>query len=215
MMNFRRLANSPLLLDGFEEFVRHWLANPEPAPVPEPDDYLKAWLMVMPIEVTTYWQIANRWPDASLKGSQDQFVGFVKTWQEIDPAKPRLALVIEGESSWIVYYDVVKKKLVVQADLEDPLVELPCTVGQFLVTFGLFNIVIAYQGSDMIWDGPVPLGLSGDAIPIWDGCYPNPGMGLTFQYISESNMLFWDVSNSSKDQKSGNFVTKFLRRFRE
>lgn len=50
-MNLQRLADSPLLLDGFEEFIRKWLGDPPPAKVPKPDSFLELWLMTLPPEV--------------------------------------------------------------------------------------------------------------------------------------------------------------------
>jgi len=189
MTNLLRLADSHLLLDGFEEFVRHWLDDPQPVPVPEPTEAQRNWLKLHAPEVEKYWQMVHRWPGASLDGAQDSFVGLFVTREDWEVKN--VPLVYENQGCWTISWNSESKDLWCgDADQE----RIDITISHFLVTFGLYNLVVANWGEVFLEPGErVSASIEAQSNLIWEGPY-HPGQSFEFFYLGEKSLLWYHDS---------------------
>lgn len=192
-MNLQRLKDSPLLLDGFEEFVGKWLGDPSPEPIPLPDEDQATWLDALPPVVTRYWEMVHQWPGAFLGGSQDDFVGTSDWAQTRKIQSDEVHLVSENQGCWSIYWKIKEQELWISLEEESKLgLDLP----SILVTFGMYSMAFGYwaefEGESLWLDGePVPEELLKSGMLIWSGVYSDPDHEFEFWYRADPQLIWF------------------------
>lgn len=203
MIDLRRLADSPLLLNGFEDFVAKWCGG-EPEELPDDTD-LKTWFAISPPEVRQYWEIANRWPKASLLGAE-----FSLSMQIFD-GNP---VIVDGGEGWTIYWDRSIELLRV-VEKKNPIKN---SIGEFLVTYGLFEMVMG-NDFDFTDETGNEFGVAEVVVPesteIWEGELIAYAPSLLRFYFHPKGILWWDDDShwrfyAGQSQEADDWLTELM-----
>ncbi len=164
-MNLDRLKGTPHLIDGFESFLRSWLAPIEPRqePLPWTDEEMEL-VRAMPDCALQFYEAVQRWPSSWIvetdENEQDALFfpprrvveKWIRgTWETVTIDFARVEIAGENQGNWLVevsleesdfgkLYTNCTRDMIGAETAEGFPMEVP--LDEFLVTFGFYNMII-------------------------------------------------------------------------